>query len=85
MAGISRSRWRKAWTDGVVAGATNRGRCALTVPALVRVFNRGVEFGKLNAESLLVRTLVGRRRPEPRKMTGRTARPFRTPKRRPEW
>jgi hypothetical protein len=57
----------------------------LTVPALVRVFQRGVEFGKLNADSLYVRTIVGRRRPEPRKLAGRNTRPFRTPKRRPEW
>ncbi len=63
MAGISRSRWRKAWLDGVVVGATGRGQCQLTAPKLIATFQRGVAFGKTNVDSVYVRTALAQKKP----------------------
>jgi hypothetical protein len=58
MASLSMARRRQAWLDGVVCGATKQGRCELSVPKLKEIYERGVVFGRDNAESPAVRAAV---------------------------
>jgi hypothetical protein len=52
------TRRRQAWLDGVVCGATKLGRCELTVPKLKEIYERGVVFGRENADTPAVRAMI---------------------------
>jgi hypothetical protein len=66
VASISIGRRRKAWEQGVICGATGRIKTNLVSPKLREIFERGVEFGKVNAETPSVKAIVAaKRRPAP--------------------
>jgi hypothetical protein len=58
MASLSITRRRAAWLDGVICGATGRGHCELKVPKLREIYDRGVAFGRANAETPSVKAAV---------------------------
>lgn len=58
MGSLSIHRRRKAWLDGVVCGATGKGKCLLQTPKLKDIFQRGFLHGQLNANSNLVKAAV---------------------------
>ena len=70
MAGLSIKRRRKAWLRGVACGAAARGKCHLSEPKLLQIFQKGVLFGQANAQTAPVQAIVQqifpRRRDEPR-------------------
>ena len=63
MASLSIGRRRQAWVAGVICGATGRGTCTLKVPKLVEIYQRGVAFGRANADKPEVKTIVASRQP----------------------
>ena len=78
MAGLSIARRRKAWLKGVISGATGRNHCQFMVQKLREIFDNGVAYGRTNAETPYVKTIVGRqRRPAPRVVARPPARPMR--------
>lgn len=58
MAGLSIARRRKAWIQGVVAGASGKGKCLLQLPKLREIFQRGVAHGQANAKTPFVISLL---------------------------
>ena len=58
MAGLSITRRRKAWLDGVVAGARGKGRCRLVLRKLKQIYERGLSYGKEHAATPQVQAMV---------------------------
>jgi hypothetical protein len=81
MAGLSITRRRAAWQQGIIFGATGKGISNLQEPRLQAIFQRGVQHGRANPESPEVKALVTRSqraRPAPA-----PSRPVRRPRPRP--
>ncbi len=76
MAGLSITRRRKAWMKGVAYGASGKGKSRLMLPKLVEIFQRGLLFGKMHAETPYVRAVVEQecRRHAPRRSATMTSR-----------
>jgi hypothetical protein len=84
MAGLSIARRRKAWLKGVISGATGRNHCQFIVQKLRDIFDHGLAYGRDNADTAYVKTIVGReRRPAPRVVARPPARPVRRYRDRP--
>jgi hypothetical protein len=62
MAGLSITRRRKAWDDGVIYGATGKTFARLEQPKLLEIFKRGIAYGREHVNSASVQAMVERHR-----------------------
>jgi hypothetical protein len=76
MAGLSIKRRRRAWLRGVAYGASGKGKCRLILAKLKEIFQRGLLFGKMHADTPYVQAVVDqeRRKYSPRRSVAETPR-----------